>query len=115
MTNVYRKPGEVEKEEKQPFPLEKILTVSPRDYCESVGKKLSDYEMRGVHCLFNNRDETRQVYRAFAEKVPLIAEVIVGYTIVAAHHWEYVIGTALIPRYPEQEIELPDTGGPVPI
>ncbi len=98
MSDAYRQSGTVEKEDPQPFPLERILTVSALDYCESVGKKLNDYEMRGVHVIQVNSQDNRPSYKVFADKVPSTAEVVVGYTMGIARFGGYVSGTALIPK-----------------
>ena len=67
------------------FPLENILTVSAREYVESVGKNLVDYHMVGVHSYtsINDRgDKSSDVYDEIREdiskKVP-DAEVVVGF------------------------------------
>jgi hypothetical protein len=89
------------------FPLEKILTVSAREYCESMGKKLKDYDMEGIHTRnsFGEEDGLTNLYDAFAGKVPQSAEIVVGYTVSAAiggggttYTQCYASGTALIPR-----------------
>src|SRR3989344_3859633 len=105
MSDVYRKQGEVEPEVRV-FPLENLLTVSARDYCESVGKKLSDYEMRGVH------REGFSELKNFAKMVPENAEVVVDYVFIRSSNtgnYMNASGTALIPNE-----ELPNTGGPIP-
>ncbi len=94
MSDPYRQPGIVETEEPEPFPLEKILTVSARDYCESVREKLSDYEMKGVHA--GDID-------LFLEEIPRNTERVVAYICCTAdfdHNKNYRIssGTALIPK-----------------
>jgi hypothetical protein len=88
------------------FPLEKILTVSARDYCEAMGKRLADYELVGVHARngFTNHILS-MLDEVFAQAVPLSAEVVVEYKIAAAiggassiYTQCYAYGTALIPR-----------------
>ena len=77
----------------QPFPLEKILTVSARDYCESVGKRLSDYEMRGVY------GEQNYGIKDFANKVPTDTEIVVDHRPIKEHPYRIVLyGIALIPK-----------------
>ena len=74
-----------------------ILNVSPSDYVQSVGKKLSDYNMVGVHsnaarennCLFGLAREVNQ-------KFPT-AEVVVNFTY-NHDNWQICYGTALIPK-----------------
>ena len=85
------------------FPLEKILTISVRDYVENVGKKLKDYELRGVHSYSSNMPS---VSRDFAEETPLEAEVVVEYRFTSATSGDsgkmdamtHATGTALIPK-----------------
>ena len=108
MTTPYRTKADVEQEKPQPFPLEKILTVNARDYCESVGKKLSDYEMRGVHT------KSFKELESFAMNVPPNTEVVVDYmSITTNYSTEYyqlnASGTALIPKPPKRTTE---GGGP---
>lgn len=90
----------------QIFPLERILTVSARDYCDSVGRSLSDYEMRGIHIAVEispKRSETADfLYYCHSRNLPR-AEVVVdprwhqvnGYTL-------YFSCTALIPKSPKR-------------
>ncbi|MEK6900217.1 MAG: hypothetical protein AABX05_03775 [Nanoarchaeota archaeon] len=97
MTDNYRKQAEVLAD--GPFPLERILTVSARDYCESAGKKLSDYEMIGVHgTAFLDCGKYSQL--DFTNKIPRDTEVIVDYKFlpVGSNHTLSVSGTALIPK-----------------
>lgn len=60
------------------YPLEKILTVSVRDYCDSVGKDLKDYNLVGVH-VDDDLPICEKLIQAFRTKVPLEAEVVVGF------------------------------------
>ncbi len=73
-------------ENKKMFPLEKILTANARDYCESVGKALSEYEMRGITNVYIDN---------FRRMVPREAKVVVDYRQTGR---DYVSGTALIPK-----------------
>ncbi|MBI5064656.1 hypothetical protein HZA97_00330 [Candidatus Woesearchaeota archaeon] len=72
------------------FPREKIFTVSARDYCDSIGKKLSDYKMVGV--MGNN----------LSQYIPEGTEAIVDYDFDISGTqnmtWNYESGTALIPK-----------------
>lgn len=61
-----------------PFPLEKILTISAREYCESKGKNLSDYEMFGVHA---QGYDIRAVSEIFCNQAGN-AEVVVNYQFI---------------------------------
>ena len=70
------------------FPREKILTISAIEYCESVGKQLTDYELVGVHAIALTN-----------EAVPIGTEVIAGYRLVyGGGKWSWEYGTALVPR-----------------
>ena len=78
--------------------LEKILTISAQEYCDSVGKPLSHYSMVGLHCntydsiLYNNLEKPTedgrysmpkldpQGIKSFAEVIPNTVEVVVGYS-----------------------------------
>ena len=64
------------------FPNEKILTISAKEYCESVGKNLSDYELIGVHKTMSY------------DNIPKGTEIIVGY--IPGNY--QVVGTALVPK-----------------
>jgi len=61
--------------------LEKILTISARDYCEINGKDLNEYEAKGVH--FNPENDLRcgELTKSFAKIVQKEAEVIVDYRV----------------------------------
>ena len=54
------------------FPLDKILDIDIRDYVESKGKSLGEYDIKGVH---TNEKEIEK----FAELVPEGTEVVVHY------------------------------------
>jgi len=82
------------------IPLEKILNVDVRDYIESKGTQLSDYEMQGV---FSQKGDIG----TFAEGVPDETEVVVNYQFIpcgAASAQGITmldyrqVGTALIPK-----------------
>lgn len=66
------------------FPTEKILTISAADYCESAGRKLSDYKIVGVWSEWHN---------GFQKAIPTGTEVVVGFI----HSERGYAGTALIP------------------
>ncbi len=69
----------------------KTLTVSARDYCESVGRPLSDYHMRGVNG------------PSFHTIVPLNADVVVD---VRNTTGGTLYGTALIlKKLPAEKVE----------
>lgn len=98
MSSPYRENAKVEQEKPQPFPLEKILTVSARDYCESVGNNLGDYKLVGIHIHSGNSKYMAQ--DVFRERIPTGTEVIVSYQIayVGFNFSVDVSGTALIPK-----------------
>ena len=101
MTTLEQKTAEAVKERSKPFPLEKILTVSARDYCESVGKSLGDYVMRGIVNSYSDE---------FPKKVPEDAEVVVDYRLSSfERHVKYACGTALIPKPKEAALPTPIT------
>jgi hypothetical protein len=85
--------------DKMAIKLDKILTMSAKDYCEMQRKRLSDYKARGVHCYGG--------INSFKNSVPNETEVIVDYkfSITSAvekgrsiENFEYASGTALIPK-----------------
>ena len=85
------------------FPLEKILNVDIRDYAESRGAQLSDYEMHGVFACKGD-------IKTFAEEVPEEAEAVVNYRFIPCGSasangitmLDYrQVGTALIPKKEE--------------
>jgi len=78
------------------FPLEKILTISARDYCEMNGKYLVDYTAKGIHV--NEHDY--KVMESFLKQIPADAEVVVEYRAAGGNRWAWANGTALIPRNP---------------
>lgn len=94
------------------FPLEKILTISAGDYCESVGKSIRDYQVVGVHIVgfeqalwskSGNSLTGFKVQKGFLESIPNNAEVIIGYfhSLGGANTgaiYAYACGTALIPK-----------------
>ena len=82
--------------------VEKILTVSAKEWCEMNDKKLNEYEARGVH----SDGGMRFRLEGFAKEVPTEAEVVIGYRNTSAASGNsgnigavmYSYGTALIPR-----------------
>lgn len=60
--------------------INKIFTTSARDYCESHGKELLEYEMRAVHYESKEHEGYRKLIgriKDFADLVPDTAEVVV--------------------------------------
>lgn len=84
---------------KMTIALDKILTISARDYCDMHGKSLTDYEAVGVHV-----KQPYDLINRFVKAVPDEAEVIIGFNHSAAggsvscRPVLYASGTALIPR-----------------
>jgi len=81
------------------FQEEKILTISAGNYCESVGKKLSDYRLVGVGAM-NGK---------FRFKIPAGTEVIVDYRVTIDGDAffgtsGYEAGTALILKTPQNKL-----------
>ncbi|MEK6760873.1 MAG: hypothetical protein AABX93_03040 [Nanoarchaeota archaeon] len=71
-----------------------VLNVSPRDYVESVGKTLKDYNLKGIvsygnHCERNIADEATKIFPN--------AEVIVNFRY-NPDDWRSCYGTVLIPK-----------------
>lgn len=82
------------------FPLEKILTVTPSEYCASAQTELKYYSMVGVHAeSYSGRFELFTLFRGL---VPQHTEVVVGLilntAITESNSIQYASGTALIPR-----------------
>ena len=69
------------REEKQKtiklFPIERILTCSPSDYCASHGRNLRDYELKGV--TVEARNYEGWMGDNFRFNVPLNAEVVTDF------------------------------------
>jgi len=66
-----------------------FLTVSARDYCESVGKKLSDYKMVGI--------VEYKMMEGIKNSLPAKTEVVVAYR-ESPTGYDDGYGTALIPK-----------------
>ena len=71
---------------KSTFPLEKILSVDIKDYVQSQGKGLQNYEMRGVHLIHYTDDndlekDNSDPIELFAKSIPIESEVVVNYQI----------------------------------
>ena len=84
--------------------VEKILTISVREYCEMMNKQLNNYKPRGI---FSREGDISE----FAKKVPNEAEVVIDYRYSSAGSTEsanlnwvssrfsyFQHGTALIPK-----------------
>ena len=78
--------------------IEKILTISARDWAEINGVRLRDYEAQGVH----ENSFIIDILKKFSEKVPAEAEVVIDYRVSSAgdstYTRAYACGTALIPK-----------------
>ena len=91
-------------EPKKPFPLEKILTVSLKDWMDSKGVPsafLSDYELVGIHVEHSTNPglfSAPQLIQAFAERVPKDTAVVVKYTPSVSGSYRVASGTALLPK-----------------
>ena len=77
--------------------LEKILTVSAKEYCCIVGKKLKDYSAVGVmhDSPFGYYKIKGEEKKEMTVEAPERTEVIVNYHML---YNGYCIGTALIPK-----------------
>ena len=82
------------------FPLEKVLTISAREYCEMRGVQLKDYNAVGVHhrAFIKGNYDGKNLW----ECIPVGTEAIVGYTSSISQSGESFVlfeaGTALIPK-----------------
>lgn len=82
------------------FPLEKILTISAREYCEMHGKKLRDFKAVGVH--YRGYAPEHMEAESINDIVPRGTEVVVNYSASISRqgcnfaYFEH--GTALIPK-----------------
>jgi len=93
---------------KSSFPLEKILTISAREWYDMYGKKLDDYEAKGIHYEVYDMEFNKQLSKEFASQVPNNAEVVVAYKFFTNPNGgnissrivprDYASGTALIPK-----------------
>ncbi|MBI4919152.1 hypothetical protein HY837_04425 [archaeon] len=103
--------------------LEKILNIDLETYLRLNDKKLSDYEVKGVHCVVHYSfrpydDPIEKTTKEFAKTVPETAEVVVNYqtkTIAPGNSAEKfekeMTGIALIPKQKKRhnpEIPLED-------
>ena len=93
------------------YPIEKILTISAREYVEMVGKELADFTPYGVTFGSDSFEYNRDNMRTLAREIPDESEVVVGLqTVLSVSAYldgrgtkckkEVVlfIGTALIPK-----------------
>jgi hypothetical protein len=77
------------------YPLEKILTTSARDYVESRGKRLADYELIGVHFELHMGNVSQfGELGVFPEDAEVVTDLRVAYN---PGFNIYVDGTALVP------------------
>jgi hypothetical protein len=89
--------------------LENILNIDITQYCEMVGKSLSDYTPYGVQCTARDRNAGEMINSLidFQESVPENAEVVVNFDIsfAAASNdcFYFLYGTALIPKQKPSE------------
>ncbi len=91
-------------------PLEKILTVSARDYCDSINKPLSDYELRGVIVVLcvekGGVIDDSSFNKYFIEKIPKGTEIVVSFNYSTRSYSDgffYAGGTALVPKRKGEE------------
>ena len=78
------------------LPLEKILTISARDYCDGVGRKLSDYKFEGVYITSFSEKEGEEP--TSYEGMPEGTEVVVAFMPIDIYETDRGYGTALIPK-----------------
>lgn len=81
------------------FPLEKILTISARDWCEANNKKLKDYRVIGVHQTGSGSEPAKHI----GNSLPRGTDVVVNfrfslYQYTVANTGYTSSGTALIPK-----------------
>ncbi len=77
------------------IPLDKILTCSARDYAESIGKKLSDYEMKRAVKSISYLGDILSIDKNIA---PSDTEAITDLKIINTNKEILFYGTALIPK-----------------
>jgi len=71
-----------------------ILTMTARDYCETQGRKLSDYQPHGVRLIERSDDLT-----GLLEKAPKGTEAITDLKERIGFPGGYIVsGTALVPK-----------------
>lgn len=84
---------------KMSFELEKILTLSAKDYCDMNGKKITDFEPKGIHIRITFAHiESKEPLLIFAERIPSATEIVVNYTATTNNSYYYASGVALIPK-----------------
>jgi hypothetical protein len=96
-----------------------MLNCTAREYCESVGASLSEFELRGIFMKGGYSGST--IFESFRRDVPVEAEVVTNVRYLgtvtgesffyAARRLEVMIGTALIRRRPATASG--ETGGDV--
>jgi len=74
-----------------------ILNVSPRDWVESVEKKLRDYNMKGIQTIASTSIRCRLHLFEDAKKKFPSAEVLVNFTY-NHDYYKVCYGTVLIPK-----------------
>jgi len=72
------------------FPEEKILTISAKEYCDSIGKQLSDYDLVGIH--------TKNIELGVPEGAEVVVCYRLGYAATNRYTYSWYYGTALIPK-----------------
>jgi hypothetical protein len=75
--------------------LEKVLSLSAGEYCDSVKKQLSDYHLKGVHARL---EMDGSLPYEFLRAVPDDAEVVVNYRTSSAGSERLAYGVALISK-----------------
>jgi len=75
------------------IPVTNAVTTSAKDYCESVGKSLKDYNIVGVYGNAAVSDSSKLLFKG---EVPVGTEIVTDIKL-----GDYAItGTALIPKKP---------------
>jgi len=80
------------------FPLEKLLTCSVRDYCDSKKVSLSDYKLVGVSVQDATDIPRGNAMLYFKKQIPEDAEAIVDLRCSQSGVGFSIFGTALIPK-----------------
>ncbi len=87
------------------FPLEKILSISATEYCQSVDKRLKAYHLQGVTAKtdFDDGDDFKFPKTIIAKYIPKNTEAVVGFQYQFTlndgnSEYIFVDGTALIPK-----------------
>ncbi len=108
--------------DKEPFPLEKILTASATEYCASTGQSIDNFLLVGIHVEqttipgsvgYFEYDEGGPPYKKISRNVPKGAEVVVGFVTQGdgSRYHTTASATAMIPRNMPRDQSKEDNPG----